>query len=142
MGYAGIRAVLVGFTLFALVSCAGANGVKEADLTHRRFVLETVDGVPFRSSFRTPEIEFGEHSRVFGQVCNRFTGQGEFAGNLLTARALASTRMFCSDEALNKLEWDFSEMLQNGVKITLTEDTLTLSGNGRTLVYKAAEGPR
>lgn len=134
-----ISLLVIGLALFASVSCAGGNKMKEADLMHRRFVLESVDGVAFASKFRTPDIEFGENFRVTGQVCNRYMGQGKLANDVLTVEKMASTLMMCPDEALNKLERDFSELLRNGVKTEFTGDTLTLSGGGRTLVYKASD---
>lgn len=129
----------IGLALLASVSCAGGSNMKEADLMHRRFVLESVNGTPFNSSFRTPDIEFGENFRVYGQVCNRYRGQGKLAGDVLTVAQMASTLMMCPDQALNKLERDFSEMLRNGAEIKFVDNTLTLSGNGQTLVYKVSD---
>lgn len=129
----------VSFALFATVSCAGGNNITESDLMHRRFVLESVNGAPFKSEFRTPEIEFGENFRVYGQVCNRYMGQGKLAGDVLTVAQMASTMMLCPDDALNKLERDFSEMMQNGAKAEFSGNTLTLSGSGQKLVYTASD---
>ena len=129
----------IGFALLASVSCAGGNKMKESDLMHRRFVLESVNGAPYKSTFRTPEIEFGENFNVYGQVCNRYRGQGKLAGNVLTVGQMATTMMMCPDEELNKLERDFGQMMQNGAKAELTGNTLILSGSGLTLVYTASD---
>lgn len=113
--------------------------MNESDLMHRRFVLESVNGVPFKSEFRTPDIEFGENFRVYGQVCNRYTGRGKLAGDVISVAHMASTRMMCPDNALNELERDFTEMMRNGAKAEFTGNTLTLSGSGQRLVYTASD---
>ncbi len=54
--------------------CASAKSPTQAALLHRRFVLESIDGIPFASATRTPDIEFNEGFRVSGQICNRYMG--------------------------------------------------------------------
>ncbi|CAK7028811.1 MAG: Heat shock protein HslJ [Desulfovibrio sp.] len=125
-------------SLFAAVSCAGGKNMQESDLLHRTFVLETVDGQPFAASLAKPEIAFGENFRVYGQVCNRYTGQGTLTGNVLTVSQMASTKMLCADDALNKLEYEFSQLLMDGMAVELSGDTLSLEGGGRTLTFKAS----
>lgn len=127
------------FSALFSIGCAGAKGVKEADLSNRRFVLESVDGKAFTSANRTPDIAFGENFRVQGGICNRYTGQGVLAGNVLTVKQMASTKMLCVDDALNKLETQFAQMLHAGAEVTLDGKTLTLRQGGHTLVYTAAD---
>ena len=115
--------------------CAGAKQPDRNDLLHRRFVLESVDGAAFSSSVKTPDIEFNENFRVSGQMCNRYTGQGELANGVLTVRQMASTKMLCVDQELNALEQLFGVMLREGAAIDLSGTTLTLRQGGHVLVF-------
>lgn len=121
----------------ALAACAGGT-VREADLLHRRFVLERVNGEAVAGLSAVPDIEFGEGLRVFGRVCNRYAGEGELLENVLTVKGMAMTKMLCPDEALNKLEYAFGKMLSNGATVEVRDGRLTLAGEGMTLSYKAA----
>ena len=127
------------FLCFCLATIAGCGGSKmpvQADLMHRHFMLESVDGQLFTVQQRMPDITFGEGFRVYGQVCNRYTGQGELAEGILVVRHMASTKMFCADAALNVLEDQFARMLAAGVALDFSGDTLTLRQGGHVLVYR------
>lgn len=115
--------------------CAGAKAPSREDLMHRRFVLSEVDGKAFSGAERVPDIAFDENFRVYGAVCNRYMGQGELAGDVLTVRQAASTKMLCGDDELNNLETLFHQMLQAGAKIDLSDASLTLRQGGRALTY-------
>ena len=131
-------------TCIALVlaaGCAAGKTLTQADLLHRRFVLESVDGKPFTHE-RAPDIEFGEGFRVYGAVCNRYTGQGELKNDVLFVKQMASTKMLCADGTLNTLEQDFARMLQDGATVEFADNTLTLRQGGRVLVYKARDWVR
>lgn len=130
------------FTFLLAAGCAGSKNMNQKDLLHHRFVLESIDGVPFESSVRTPDIEFGEGFRVYGGICNRYTGQGELADNVLTVKQMASTKMLCADDKLNKFEGQFAQMLSAGAEIAIEGNTLTLKQGGHVLVYKLADWVR
>ena len=120
----------------ALAGCSAAQAPARADLLNRHFELVSVDGKAFTSTTsRKPNLEFTEGFRISGGICNRFTGQAELTGNTITAKNMASTRMFCPDDALNQLEQMFSAMLMHGASLDLTGTTLTLQQGGHTLVY-------
>ena len=127
--------------LLLCLCCAFAAGCRagkapgKTDLAHRRFVLENVDGKTFSSMAETPDIEFGEGFRVYGKICNRFTGQGELEGNVLFVRLMASTKMICADADLNRLENQFAQMLMAGVVLELSGNTLALRQVDHELVY-------
>lgn len=127
-------AALAILALVAVSACAGVPA--REDLAHSGFVLVSVDGVPFTGDTRVPEIAFSEDFRVSGSVCNRFVGQGELADGVLTVKQMASTKMLCASEELNRLEADISAILMAGARVSLTGDVLTLSRDGRVLVYK------
>ena len=114
--------------------------VSQTDLQHHRFELLSVDGqtVPAAQG-RIPEIEFGSNMHVSGKMCNNFMGQGELHNNVLTVKALASTRMLCTDENLNKWDNVIGDVLHNGAALTLQENKLTLTQGKHQLVYRLKE---
>ncbi|MDL2307168.1 META domain-containing protein [Desulfovibrio sp. OttesenSCG-928-C06] len=131
-------ALLVFAALAALNGCAGGkveNALMQKDLLHHNYVLETVDGEPFTSSFKTPNLSFNEGFRVGGAVCNNFFGQAELKDGVLKVEHMASTLMMCPDQQLNSLEATFGEMLRNGAQIRLEGDRLFLNQGGHELGY-------
>ncbi|MDR0362983.1 MAG: META domain-containing protein [Planctomycetota bacterium] len=114
--------------------------VTEADLLHRRFVLETFDGEEIAVERRQPGIEFLEGMRIAGSACNRFLAPGKLENGVLTAAGpVASTLMMCPDEALNRLDQAIPRMLEAGVRVDLSEGVLILSGGGHVLVYRSRD---
>ena len=138
------KVLLILFALPLLAACnsGAASGdsqsvPSEADLLNRRYVLSSVDGKEFAGTERIPEIEFGKDMRITGQVCNRFTGNGQLKDGVVTVPLMAMTMMACADP-MNTMEKDFAAMLKSGAKISLNGKTLTLSGEGLTLEYTEA----
>ena len=127
-------AILVSAPL--LLSCAGGISVKDL-VSEKKYVLQSVNGVAFASRERTPEIQFDGSMRVSGQVCNRFMGQGQLKGDVLTVPQMASTMMLCADPELNAMEQEFTSLLRQGAKVALRGDTLSLSSGTITYTYSA-----
>lgn len=124
------------FCLVTVTGCVGGKTPDRADLLYSRFVLETVDGKPFVTPRRMPDLEFGENFRVSGQICNRFFGQGELVDGILTVKQMGTTKMLCPEEELNSFENQFALMLMSGAAVELSGDLLTLSQGGHVLVYR------
>ncbi|MEE8728593.1 MAG: heat shock protein HslJ [Rahnella inusitata] len=133
------KALFILATAMTLGACSmnQNTAVKQTDLQHHRFELLSVDGqtVPAAQG-RIPEIEFGEKMHVSGKMCNNFFGQGELQNSVLTVKGLASTRMLCSDENLNKWDQVIGEVLNNGAALNLQDHKLTLTQGKHTLVYR------
>ena len=119
----------------ALGGCSATKTPVRADLLHRSFELVSADGKAVTGTPRKPDLAFDEEFRIAGGICNRFVGQAELNGTILTVRQMASTRMLCPDETLNQLEHTFASMLTQGATLNLTGETLTLRQGGHTLVY-------
>lgn len=97
-------------------------------LLHRNFLLLTANGKSFEDKEKRPNLEFNEGFRIAGGICNRFTGMAELKDGVLTAKQLASTKMFCTDQDLNELEADFGRLLEGGAKLEFSGNRLTLDG--------------
>ncbi|MDC6110951.1 heat shock protein HslJ [Serratia rubidaea] len=123
-----------------LAGCAGGTPagkpVQESDLLHHNFVLQSVDGVAANAQQgRGPSIEFGEKMHISGSMCNRFFGNGQLDNGVLTVKNLATTRMMCSDPQRNQWDQIIGSVLNNGARVTLAAQQLTLSDGQHTLVY-------
>ncbi|CAI0716357.1 heat shock protein HslJ [Serratia ficaria] len=130
---------LVALAAAVLAGC-GMNRPQEriqaSDLLHHNFVLSSVDGVAVAArSGNPPNLEFGEKMHVSGAMCSRFFGQGQLADGVLTVKNLATTRMTCADAQRNRWDRTIRALLQNGAKVTLSAQRLTLSDGDHTLVY-------
>ena len=122
----------------SLAACVKGNSatLSAEDLQHRRFELVTMNGEPlFAQNDTSLELSFGANMHVSGKACNRFVGTAAIEGGKLVMRNAASTRMFCAESKLNELEMILFAMFQSGAEVTLDKETLTLEGNGHTLVY-------
>ncbi|MDF7680997.1 heat shock protein HslJ [Enterobacteriaceae bacterium ESL0689] len=108
-------------------------------LQHHRFVLTHVNGQPLNSGEEAPELSFGEHMSIYGQMCNQFRGNGKISNGELKVEDLAMTHMLCPDAKLNKLDVTLTSMLQQGAQVDLTAGQLTLTTANQTLIYKLAD---
>lgn len=130
--------------LLLLASACGKNSgggsmVTLKDLTHHRFVLVSVNGKDFSGHENIPSLEFGEGLHITGAVCNRFMGQGQLKGNILTVDHMASTRMLCADQELNELETNFARMLAAGAELELVGPELVVRQGDTVLRYTLAD---
>ncbi|MEM6159558.1 META domain-containing protein [Erwinia sp. P6884] len=127
----------------AIVGCSAnsaQNNDEAAKLADHYFVLTSVDGkaIGLPEGVK-PGIRFGENMHVSGVMCNRFFGQGKLEQGVLSLPQMASTRMLCSDPRLNEWENMLGKALTQGAKLTLDQQTLTLTGAGHKLVYRAEQ---
>lgn len=132
--------LLILATLAASGCSSNGNRLNEQQLLNHYFVLSEVDGKPVeqRAGIR-PGISFAPGLKVSGVMCNRFFGQGQLEQGRLTVARLASTEMLCRDGELNQWEQMLGQVLNAGATVELNQPTLTLSGAGHTLVYRAAQ---
>ncbi|WP_312317891.1 heat shock protein HslJ [Atlantibacter hermannii] len=123
-----------------LAGCAQTARQGDApQLEHRRYMLESVDGKPVMATQRPLDISFGEKLHVSGGMCNRFMGQGKLDGNVLKVDGMASTRMLCAEPELNQFDILIGEMLTSGATVDAKSQSLILSNQQHTLVYKSAD---
>ena len=119
-----------------------------ADLQHRRWVLDRINGLELMDyagqlGFELttapellPELDFGEQGFVSGNTgCNRIKGQASVADNQLTLGPLASTRMACQGFA-GELELQLNMLYSSSLKITRQAGFLFLQSGENTLKFK------
>lgn len=124
-------------------AAGGASGLTKDFLMHQKFVLVQVneaDYSPDNPDLPAPTLEFGDDFQVSGRICNTYRGQGELQDDVLSVRAVASTRMLCPNTNLGQLETSFFKMLENGATLSMDGDRLSLKQGGSSLVFKAQTG--
>ena len=115
------------------------------ELAHHNFIIKSVDGKdvnftkPDGAKMDPPNMSFGQWPHVNGTICNSYRGQVEVKGDTLTVKNAASTMKLCLDQELNQLEGIFHQMLNAGVTVTMAPKTMTLTGNGHTLVFELSD---
>lgn len=128
--------------LVLMVSGCASNdsGINAQQLAKHSYTLQSVDGVVVSSEMgKQPEIAISSDLAVSGVMCNRFFGQGELHGNVLTVKQMGSTRMMCGDSQLNRWDGVIGDVLNQGATVKLEQGNLTLTGAGHTLKYQAAQ---
>ena len=103
-------------------ACTDVDMVIESDLRHHRWVLESVDGVPFSpdpAAGPTPELDFGEQRFVSGNTgCNAFSGTAFLDGGSLRIEFTTTTDEPCTP-AQRLLESTLHAMLAGGAAVSL-----------------------
>ena len=115
------------------------GGVTKESLMGREFVLVAVDGAPLAlKQYKAPTLAFDKDFRAVGSVCNVFNGAATLEKSTVKAEHMISTRMFCTEQPLNDIEFLFFTMMQKGAEVQLDAATLTLRQGEHTLEYKQA----
>lgn len=143
-----MRKILLSAAVVLLVSaCSQGGGISQdsqavtaKDLQHHNFVLTAIDGKAYatKKNAMSPNIAFGEKMNISGSMCNNYFGQGQLKNGVLTGKGIGMTRKFCSNNTLNQLDQQISQLLDDGAKVTLTNNgqNLTLSNDKTTLEFK------
>ncbi|PAJ72401.1 hypothetical protein CJF42_21435 [Pseudoalteromonas sp. NBT06-2] len=114
--------------------CQITNTIKESELKHHNFKLQTIDNKPVKT-IQVVNIEFIEAMRVNGFTgCNRFFGQAILKKGKFKIDKIGMTRKSC-DEHSNKIETYLIDTLSNWSDVTLENRTLNIIGNHK-LVFK------
>lgn len=101
------------------------NAAEGGGIAGRRFVLTQANDVALPAD-REVFLEFGADLRLSGRVCNVFNGPAALKNGVLTADALASTRMLCPDPVLAGLENELLRALRMGVSAMRVGEALEL----------------
>jgi len=130
---------------------AFATSTSLADLQHRRWVLDRINGLELMDYARQlgfeltttpellPELDFGEQGFLSGNTgCNRFKGQASVADNQLMLGPLASTRMACQGFA-GELELQLNMLYANSLTITRQAGFLFLQSGENILKFKSKD---
>jgi len=128
-----------------------AADITMADLRHRRWMLDRIDGAPLGeyarahgfeddlSALTIPDLDFGEQGFVSGSTgCNQFQGQARVFERQLILSPLATTAMLCAGFA-GALELQLQLVYRNPLDITQAGSDLILQAAGRELRYRSRD---
>ena len=141
---------LAGAAIMLLAACArqpAASGAGDARLrgTWWRLVeLEGTPALPGSSAEREPHLVLGaDTTSASGSTgCNRFSGRFTLMGDRLRLGPLATTRMACVDDALNRQEQALVRALEATDRAAVEGTTLRLWAGERLLARFVAAPAR
>lgn len=152
-----MKKILLGSAALLLIAACSSKGsvMGQSDtkipsvqeLQHHHYELIRVNGKAFEAdkNHAVPHIAFGENMTITGSMCNNFFGDAQLsARGVLRATGLGMTRKFCSDETLNRLDGDISQLLDQGAEIIISNNGqfLRLSNIQTQLEFKIADKMR
>ncbi|MGL5759557.1 hypothetical protein [Plesiomonas sp.] len=128
------------------------------ELTHRHFVLLSVDGTPWQSDTTKsptharamyPGIDFNEKNMISSTFCNELQGHVLQQNNriqgtltLLNNSARVNQQIqngtkikTCEDKRLNQWDTLFQQMINEGVTLEVQSSTLFIDGAGHTMSF-------
>lgn len=107
--------------------CGGNKPKPAADssaLESRRWSLTEINGTKTESTKAFVEFNIAE-KRIAGNAgCNRMFGKFEINGEAIKFSGIGSTKVFCAQEGVMKLESDFLKALENTTRFAQQGDTL------------------
>ena len=114
--------------------------VTQADLQHRRWVLESIDGNKIEAAKlnnRVPELEIGEQMMASGHSgCNRFHGKAVLREDRFIIDHVATTRMMCPP-AQNDIEMLLLQVFGQESRISIDADkNLILETDDTLLIFR------
>ena len=125
-------------------ACATKATVTPSQLAGRDWRLVEIAGQPAApaDASRRPWLNFSTDSgRVSGHLgCNRASGSFTVTGSELRFGAVASTRMACADDAMNRQEAAVAGVLRNTDQFRISGDTLELL-QGSSILARFARVP-
>ena len=111
-----------------------AQGARRNDLSDRRWDLTEVNGKRVYSSKAFLEIDDSE-TRFSGNAgCNRMFGSLSVSGRNINFGGVGTTKMYCSDRGVMKLEADFTRALERVTRFEKTGNNLSLYARNRLVL--------
>jgi heat shock protein HslJ len=129
----------LGCAVVVLTACADPDG-QRADPTAIawKLVSGSVDGTEIPVVDGHPiTLSFTDDSAGGTAACNTYAGSFAISGGDITFSDLGSTEMACIPETVMESETVYLEALPRVDDFSMTEDELTLSGEGVELTYAA-----
>ncbi|RDI50768.1 META domain-containing protein [Nocardia mexicana] len=113
-------------------ACSGnSNDTPAPTPMGRSFVSTKVEGTPIPGG-GPMQLTFADGRVSADSGCNTGSGPVSFDGDVLRVAGMATTLMACPDGKSGADGWQ-TDLLQSAPKWALSDDTLTLTGNGITV---------
>ena len=138
------KALLIAVTLsLALVACAEPSQPAAIDPTDSAWLLESgaLDGTAVPVLPTHPiTLVFEEEGAGGISACNQYFGNYSISGGAMSFDEITQTEMACVPDETMDSEARFLEALSLVEAFAVTDDSLTLSGDGVELVFTVDEG--
>ena len=127
-----------GLKLFAIIALLSlgvfAQGNRRNDLSDRRWDLTEINGKRIYSSKAFLEIDDSERRFSGNAGCNRMFGSLTVSGRNINFSGVGTTKMFCTDRDVMKLEGDFTRALERVTRYEKTGNNLSLYARNRLVL--------
>lgn len=110
------------------------------DLSAKRWELTEINGKRIYSSKAFLEIEASQNRFAGNAGCNRMFGTVDSSGKNINFGGVGTTKMFCSDAGVMKLEADFTRTLGKVTRFEKNGNNLSLYARNRLILkFKGTE---
>jgi len=127
---------ILALTLLASTACRAVLPSSANQLSGTEWVLVSINGDRDLTG-RPPSLVFEGDELSGNASCNTYRGTYKVNTDTLSVGSLARTEMYCEDpEGVMDQENRYLEVLAIVESITLTENTLTVTGDGNILEFQ------
>jgi heat shock protein HslJ len=135
-----------GLKLFAIIGLLSAAVFAQNnwrnDLSARRWELTEINGKGVYSSKAFLEFDASQNRFSGNAGCNRMFGGVSVSGRNINFENIGTTRMFCSERGVMKLETDFTRALERVTRFEKNGNNLSLYARNRlVLKFKGTAKP-
>ena len=125
--------------LFAIISLSGIGVFAQNELNSMRWTLTEINNKRIYSSKAFLEIAPPENRFAGNAGCNRMFGEVKINGRNINFGNIGTTRMFCSERGVMRLETDFTRALERVTRFERSGNTLKLYARNRLILkFKGA----
>jgi len=133
-----------GLKLFVIIGLLSvgvfAQAIGRNDLSARRWELTEIGGKRVYSSKAFLEIDASQNRFGGNAGCNRMFGGVSVSGKNIDFSGIGTTRIFCSQPGVMKLEGDFTRALERVTRFEKTGNNLSLYARNRLVLrFKGTE---
>lgn len=116
-----------------LVFAESASQISTSDLSGKVFRAAYFNGAEIPSE-ATYTLSFDSGTMV-AQICNMLSGNFNITGNVVAGTLITTEKLCTSPAGIMQVEDAFKTMMSAGANLDFSNDTLTLSGNGQSIVF-------
>ena len=136
--------IKLGLKLFVIIGLLSlgifAQRTDLTDLSDRRWDLTEINGKRIYSSKAYLEIDDSLNRFSGNAGCNRMFGSLIISGRNINFSGVGTTKMYCNDKGVMKLEADFTRALERVTRFEKTGNNLSLYARNRLVLrFKGAE---
>lgn len=117
------------------VAANSSSNPNFGELDSRRWSLTEIGGTRVESSNAFIEFNSAEKRFTGNAGCNQMFGKFETNGGEMNFSGIGTTRMFCSEEGVMKLESDFTKALEKATRFEINGEVLNVFA-GNDLILK------